>query len=350
MDLTHSIVIATRNRPEALSLSLPLLISQSRRADRILIVDSSDPAPFAKTAELVADLGAGPVPVLHQEAPRGASLQRNIGLEQVDSDVVFFPDDDSLYHPGTVEMMMRIYERDEDRLIGGVCSAEARRPPEGVLDQAKAYEMRRSDRLKAAIAHRRRRLEDVLVPHPYHQVSDRKYARLPSGPAWLHEENAILVPWMTGFRMSFRTESIRRHGFCEALGHYALCEDIDAGFSVLDHQLLVGARNAQIYHHKAPARRANGRAIGAMNILNRAFIIARSGEATRSVQRAYFRHSRYKLAQYLVGRSRGGAFARERYQGARAALSLAPILFETPPERLTEVYLELRAQCFTAED
>lgn len=348
--LSHSIVIATRNRPEALALSLPLLIGQSRRAERILIVDSSDSAPLAETIELVASLGAGPVPILHQEAPRGASLQRNIGLAQIESDVVFFPDDDSLYHPGTVEAMMHIYERDEGKLIGGVCSAEARQPPEGVLEQANAYEMTRSDRMKARVSHMRRRLEDVVVPHPYHQVSDNKYARLPPAPAWLQEENAIIVPWMTGFRMSFRTASIKPHGFSDDLGRYALFEDTDAGFSVMNAQYLVGARNAQIYHHKAPARRANGRAIGAMNILNQAFVIARSGEATRSVQKAYFRHSRYKLAQYLVGRIRGGSFARERYQGARLALSLAPVLFDTPPEQLAEIYLELRARCFTAED
>src|SRR5690625_401221 len=350
MPLSHSIIVVTRNRPDALALSLPLLIAQSRRADRLLIVDSSDPALFAATGALVAGMAASPVPIIHQASPPGMTVQRNIGLSQIESDVVFFPDDDSLYHPGTVETMMRIYERDTDQLIGGVCSAEAKRPPEGVLDRPDAYKMSRSDRIKARIGGIRRKLEDRIVPHPSHLAAGRKYGRLPPGPNWLQDENAILVPWMTGFRMSFRTEAIRRHGFCEDLGRYAMGEDIDAGFSVLDEQLLVGARNAQIYHHKAPAQRANGRAVGAMDVLNRAFIIARAGEAAPSVRKAYLRHSQYKLMQYLVGRSRGGSFARDRYQGARGALSLAPILFDTPREKLTEVYLDLRAKCFSTED
>lgn len=349
MPLTHSIVVVTRNRPDALALSLPLLIAQSRPADRLLIVDSSDPERFSETAAFLAGL-ASPVPITHQASPPGMTVQRNIGLAQIDSDVVFFPDDDSLYHPGTVETMMRIYERDTDQLIGGVCSAEAKRPPEGVLDQAEAYEMRRSDKIKARIGGVRRRLEDRIISHPSHLVAGRKYERLPAGPSWLKEENAILVPWMTGFRMSFRTEAIRRCGFCEDLGRYAMGEDIDAGFSVLDKQLLIGARNAQIYHHKAPAQRANGQAVGAMDLLNRAFIIARSGEVTPSIRKAYLRHSQYKLLQYLVGRARGGSFARDRYEGARTALSLAPVLFDMPREKLTEVYLDLRAKCFSTED
>src|SRR5690625_2642416 len=350
MPLSHSIIVVTRNRPDALALSLPLLIAQSRRADRLLIVDSSDPALFAATGALVAGMAASPVPIIHQASPPGMTVQRNIGLSQIESDVVFFPDDDSLYHPGTVEAMMRIYERDTDQLIGGVCSAEAKRPPEGVLDQSDAYDMRRSDRVKARIAGVRRKLEDRVFPHPFRLVAEQKYSRLTARPAWLEEENAILVPWMTGFRMSFRTESIKGYGFSETLGDYALFEDTDAGFSILNDQLLVGARNAQIYHHKAPAQRANGRAVGAMDILNRAFIIARSGEVASSIREAYLRHSQYKLMQYLVGRSRGGSFARDRYQGARGALSLAPILFDTPREKLTEVYLDLRAKCFSTED
>ncbi|MEN0070064.1 MAG: hypothetical protein AAGC63_03545 [Propionicimonas sp.] len=40
--LTHAIVVATRNRLDMLTTSLPLFVNQSRPADRIVIVDRSD--------------------------------------------------------------------------------------------------------------------------------------------------------------------------------------------------------------------------------------------------------------------------------------------------------------------
>ena len=83
---------------------------------------------------------------------------------------------------------------------------------------------------------------------------DARYRTLPV-PDWLSAENAVLVPWMTGFRMSFRTEVVRAVGFDEALKRYAVFEDVDASFRVLKTHVLVGARNAEIYHHKAPSRR-----------------------------------------------------------------------------------------------
>ena len=67
---------------------------------------------------------------------RGAAYQRNRGLDHVESEVVFFPDDDSLFHPGTSEAIMRAYELDTEGRIAGVCAADALEPPPGVLDAA----------------------------------------------------------------------------------------------------------------------------------------------------------------------------------------------------------------------
>ena len=46
--LGFDIVLATRNRPEALALSIPLMLSQSRQPGRLIVIDSSnDHAPVA---------------------------------------------------------------------------------------------------------------------------------------------------------------------------------------------------------------------------------------------------------------------------------------------------------------
>ena len=213
--------------------------------------------------------------------------------------------------------------------------------------------MTRNDRLKARISRSRFALERRLFPDPFHLAAERAYAAqgiAPNAPApdWLEAENAILVPWMTGFRMSFRTALIRQRPFNENLGRYALAEDIDASFNILRDYLLVGARNAQIYHHKAPAQRANGRAMGAMQILNHAYVLACASHTDSQMQAHFSRFSRYKLAQYALGiRS---AYRRDRLDGARAALRAAPQLFSASPEALTPLYLTLRANCFESED
>lgn len=349
----YTTVIVTRNRPEALALSLPLMLGQSRRPAAISVIDSSDD-PAANIALVQQMAGTTDIPLRHRTSPPGMTVQRNIGLAEVETEVVFFPDDDSLVLPGTLEAMMRIYDLDHDGRVGGVCSAEARRPPDGVLTAGgqTAYRMTLADRAKAQISRTRFAIEGRLFRDPFFLVAERKYhrqgiAKDAPPPAWLAAENAIFVPYMTGFRMSFRTDLIRRTGFNEHLGRYALGEDIDAGFGILRDHLLVGARNAQIYHHKAPDRRANGRALGAMHILNRAYILARAGETDDRLRAMQSRFALYKIAQYAIGAR--GVFGRDRLAGARAAYGIMGQLFDATPDDLTPLYLKLRAACFDDE-
>lgn len=350
---TYCTVVVTRNRPAALALSLPLMLAQSRLPERIVVIDSSDD-PAANVA-LTAGLDArAPMPVRHIVSPPGMTVQRNIGLAEVSSDVVFFPDDDSLLLPGAMAAIMRVYDTDTGGRVGGVCSAEARRPPEGVLSDGgrASYAMTPADRFKSRIARTRFALEDRFLPDPFFLVAARKYARqgIAEGappPGWMAAQNAIFVPWMSGFRMSFRTDAIRRHGFNEHLGRYALFEDTVACFAVLQDHLLVGARDAQIYHHKAPARRANGRALGAMQLLNRTYALALSGEADARMRAVNRRYATYKIAQYAAAARSG--FGRDRLAGARCAAAVMDRLFGVAPHEATALYLTLRAGCFDGE-
>lgn len=352
-DTQYSIVIATRNRPEALALSVPLMLSQSRLPKALIVVDSSDD-PSRNIALIEGLVPTTQVKLQHHRSPMGASLQRNRGLAEVDTEVVFFPDDDSMVLPGALEAMMRVYDLDWEGQVGGVCSAEARQAPEGLLSAGAntAYRMTKADRIKARIGRTRFAIEDRLFRDPFFLVAERKYAAqgVPPNsrtPDWLTSENAILVPWMTGFRMSFRTHLIREIGFNEALGKYSLAEDIDACFGILNSHLLVGARNAHIYHHKVPTRRANGRALGAMHILNRAYVLARAEQTDPQLHAMQSRFVLYKIAQYAVGA--GSSFGQGRLAGAWQAYRVMGQLFTASPEDLTPLYLKLRAHCFEDE-
>jgi glycosyltransferase involved in cell wall biosynthesis len=98
--LDFDVVIATRNRPQALALSIPLILGQSRQPRKLIVIDSSD--DHAAVAKVVGETTAGwGGTVIVEHSGPGAAYQRNRGLVHVESEIVLFPDDDSLFHPGT---------------------------------------------------------------------------------------------------------------------------------------------------------------------------------------------------------------------------------------------------------
>jgi hypothetical protein len=266
-----------------------------------------------------------------------------MGLAEVRAPIVMFPDDDSLWWPGTVEALMRVYERDSEVRIGAVCAAEATEAPPGTLSELRrAYRMTPTERLKQAVAHSRAKAERAAFPDPF-ILHGRSYWPRWERPDWFLEDDVVPVEWMTGFRMSFRTDAIRARGFDETLTGYALFEDVDASYTVMRDYMVVGARNAQVYHYKAPGRRTNGVAAGATQLLNRAYVICKHSVPGSIARRRLMRYGRYKLTQYLG--SMHTAYGRDRANGALRALRAIPSLVAAAPDELPSIYRSLRDQC-----
>jgi glycosyltransferase involved in cell wall biosynthesis len=330
--LTYDAVVITRNRPQALALSIPLIANQSRRPSKLIVVDSSED-PNAAEDVIRASAGRADLEIRLIRAGPGTSFQRNVGLRHVDADVTFFPDDDSLVLPGALESMMRVYERDTTMAIGGVCSGFEANPPTTIIQPANR-EYRMSQTVRAVL----HRFEERFLPDPFITVARQRYAlRLP--PPWLSDENATLAVWMTGYRMSFRTDVIRRTGFDEALGRYALFEDADACLQVTRTQFLVRARNARIHHYRSPEARDTGRAMGVMQILNRAYVLAKHDALNEAVVRDLYRYSKYKIMRYSVAAT--SRWGRSRFWGALEAYRRLASFLESSND-IRNRYLELR--------
>ena len=341
--LQYTTVIVTRHRPEALALSLPLILGQSHPPARTLVVDSSDD-PSENQAIVAANRAASGQHVDHMASPPGMTVQRNVGLAKVDTPIVFFPDDDSLLHPGTMAEIMQAYAQDTEGLVGGVCAAEALTPPDGALSDAK-YAMSLGDRLRKPIAATRFWVERKLAPEPFllaarRLMAERRY------PDWVDGETIVPVEWMTGFRMSFRTDLIRAQGFDETLGRYAQFEDTDASLKILKSHALIGVRRAQIYHYKAPARRSGGFTMGAIQILNRAYLLARHAVGQEGIEDRLSRQLRtfsaYKCLQYRFGAR--SEFGRDRLAGAQAAMGYLDQLARGGAEAAPKTYLAARQE------
>jgi glycosyltransferase involved in cell wall biosynthesis len=313
MSLSYDLVIATRNRPRVLKLCLELLSKQTRQPQEVTLVDSSDDAEPVK--QIVADLEGTWRPIkLLSNQPRGLTVQRNIGLKHCLSDVVVFPDDDSLFYSDAMAFIMEAYECDEEKKIGGVCGAEATSPPIQLdLIEQVSHKLSRTDQILKRIAKFRYTVENWTFPDPLHSVG-RKMQKNMLVPNFIQWPHFVIVPMMTGFRMSFRRSAILRRGFNELLHDYGLYEDVDASFSVAGSLLLAGARQARVYHHKAPERRAGGFEMGLIQIINRVYVIRRHTEINLVLRWRLFMFFGYKFVIYLLGAARS-QYGKERLRG-----------------------------------
>jgi len=345
--MNYSIVLATRNRRSALELSIPLMLKQGYPPSEFILIDSSDShQTIVKAVETIfAELGPKIALTILESKP-GTSLQRNLGLEHVRSEIVMFPDDDALWYPGYAEAVMRIYARDKDQLIGGVAGNEANEPPSGALLEARRpFSMSFRDKISLFISKRLRWLDlFTFMREPAFLEGNAKSVGK-DAPGWLADENALLVGIMTGFTMSFRTSSIIANRFDEALGRYALFEDYDVSLRVMDKQIIVKARNAKVFHYRSPESRTNGFDWGVINILNRAYIICKSSRPGSLARRHLITYSFYKCMRYLS--QYNTAYGRQRFKGSLYAFRHIRSLVTCPPERLTGTYIDARDKCLS---
>lgn len=339
--MEYEVVIATCNRPNVLKVSIPLILMQDRPPLRLIIVDASDNHDEVRRAIANSIVGFSVDVKILRSHPNNA-LQRNIGIEHVSSPVVMFPDDDSLWWPGVAQGIMRIYERDKNGDIGGVCARPTKHPPPGIdLAENVGHKMRISDRVRQQIERVRHNFDNRFCPDP-HWVHGKSRWNVRPMPDWLSNENAKLVEYMGGFRMSFRTEVLRQFGgFDEDLGRYvgwAACEDADASFKVLQKYLIVGAHNAKVFHYKSPNRRAGGFELGFITLFNRAYVISRYAPKGSVARSALKRFSIYKVMLYMLGTHT--QFGRDRVRGCLLALRFINELLNTHSDCLRDRYLE----------
>lgn len=343
--LDYDIVMATRNRPDAVALSLPLILRQTRLPARIVIVDSSeDPEPIETLARKAADDVSCPVDYLRAEA--GLTHQRNVGLRRCASAVVIFPDDDSLLYPDAAEEMMAVYEADTEGRIAGVCARPMDRPPPETEGDLGSHDAEQLTAPRSALRRVRQKIKEALgFTNPFLAVGWRLNGQQ-HAPEWLASRDTAPVPYMTGFRMSFRRAAIAGDGFDETLRKYGWFEDVDASFTAMRHGLVVVANRARIYHHRTAARRDDGHRMGLWAILNRGYVVMKHVRANPTVfpdpRREARRLDLYCRARAMAYRllARDG-YDRDRARGAADALRQLKALTDAPAADLAAVYRRL---------
>lgn len=342
--LEYAIVVATRNRYDMLTVSLPRFVEQTRQAARIVVVDRSDDhEPVRRLCESFRSSSDIPIEVLYG-AEANLPAQRNQGLDRVDEPVVVFPDDDSLWFPDTAENLLRVYEADVNGRYGAVSITPVDRAPDDLSAAAPAAQ-RRFGALPVVTAVRNV-VESRLVPSPFN-VFGTQQTRLLRDFAESDGLDYPLVPSIGGYRMSFRTEVVRKLAFDEILGSrigYATHEDMDMGLRVLAAGFLIAAApESRVFHNNYPGKRAGGFQYGFFHIFNYLYICRKVFPSSSSrLLRLTRRYLAYKVALYRLRRMvRPSEYHHDLQRGARAALSEFSVVATVQDSDLGCLYAEV---------
>ncbi len=273
-----SVVICTRDRPDALKNCVRSVTCQSLRPVELIVVD--DGCLTEDDREYLNDLcrsAAIPFVYLRKEPP-GLPASRNLAVRHARGAVVQFLDDDVVLDQGFLREILRLYAVDTEGLLLGA---------EGTLIEP-------------------------LRPSGAARLFDRVYSlagwwalpphgpRPPAPPVFVRLRSHI-VPTrnIVGATMSFRRDVLTRTLFDEGLAGYALGEDRDMSYRLYLRGWLARGLAARAFHHHDPRRRPTPFAFGRMIVHNYTRIMRRNG-LTRLGDRVVIGYSLATIALFLL--------------------------------------------------
>ena len=216
----------------------------------LCIVDASDEAPVREEIEALCSRAGVRLDYLHP-APRGLTIQRNVGIDRTSGDPVFLIDDDVWMAPDAHEEVLAEYDR-WGRELGGVRGALVRPPIPSRLNVAwrKLFGM------------------GGWWPEASGKVRAGFFAESVVASADVRRVEAF-----TGWFMSFRREVFEQERFDESLAGYALKEDLDFSYRVVKRgYLLVQTPRARIDHLKTADERLAPFDFQRMDVANQLYL------------------------------------------------------------------------------
>ena len=232
-DINISVVVCTRNRPEALYMCLKSLCAQSYLPKEIIVVDDGSSSRVIDALDaffLTQKEKCSALKVVRNSVSRGIVHSRNTGVRESSGDVVAFIDDDGFAHKEWLQTLASCF-REKNVLGAGGPVVEIGRNIKGI---------RRKVKILACI-------KDGIIMTNYRIRSEDEARFLPRE----------YVPFLQGSNMAFRRDAILRVGGFDAnIGGNGYREETDLGYSVSRHGKLFFEPMAITYH--STARRGGG--------------------------------------------------------------------------------------------
>lgn len=224
--MTLGVVICTRNRPAVLGSALSAISEQKECSPVVAVVDGSDAGVALEVRDICVAHGANYI-----SGPSSLTLQRNIGVRNVTTDLVLFIDDDVVLSPTYCAAMVNAFLWDESLVGASGCTIDRGFAGVGGL------------------------LKKVWWRMFYWNTTT---SVLPSvGPTIPYMGRRIVqTERLTGCNMVFRRSALVEHvEFDEDMRGYGLGEDVAAGLLMSRHGRLVWCGTALAYHRRSSANR-----------------------------------------------------------------------------------------------
>ena len=261
--LSWALVIPTYNREEVLLRCLRLATKQTRPPTEIVVIDAS--TDWSKCKERVerelVPLHGDITWKYRQARARSSAIQRNQGIAEATTDVVFLIDDDSLMYPDCAEKIMEVYEVDVDEAIIGVGATHVPAAPDSDDGADSEFGTTKSYGLAAKFVRKVLRADDIFVPYDRewrHRPIPDPVQRLPIERWWL----------AAGWGMTFRRSVCLREPFEEVLLYYAAGEDADMSYRATRHGAYVCRLDAALCHIGARGGRLPSTTLSTLQALN----------------------------------------------------------------------------------
>ena len=251
-----SIIICTRNRFDDFTKTLPSIAAQTRLPDELIVVDSSD----EKKLEVYLPSVKLPFPIRYFNTQPGLTLQRNYGIRECDSDLVFFFDDDVGLDVNYLAEAEKIFVDDTKHEIGAVGGKILNNIPSTL-------------RLKFEIA------LFGFIRFIFGVVGTRNGKFYPSGMPSHPRRNqpSGYIECLSGCCMAFRREVFEKVKFDEALAHYGLMEDVDISKQTLDAVYKIYYQtSAFLIHNESPMNRLKVQQWAEMSVVNYDYLFRKS--------------------------------------------------------------------------
>lgn len=234
--LTFGVVVCTYNRNHILEQALTHWQKSNRKPDQFLVIDATAKAGSYRDAlvETYQSLFAESASDYIVTPSPGLTLQRNLGLAQIKTDIVCFVDDDAFVTPTYVDNVIDVFEKDSSGLIGGVNGVSI-----GQFDNPKQRYARVA---RNFLRHRFGFLaQRIHIPKSKTQLFKPLSSELKSLPL-------IPIDRLWGANMNYRRSAISDHRFDENFKRYGLYEDVDMSVRIGQSHKLVCRIDAELNH------------------------------------------------------------------------------------------------------
>ncbi len=295
-----SVVTPTLGRPLEVRELLANLSEQSAPPDEVILVDGAGPGD-ERTRDVVAELAPTlPWPCRYLRRSGGTAVQRNVGIDASEGELVALVDDDIRLDEDFFEQMLAVFAGDRDRSIGGITGYITNQ----FLDPATSPRWR---------WYRRLRLFTIYEPGRYDFQSGYPINRYLQPPHVGLKELDFMGAGCAVWRREVFASGLR---FADFFTGYAVLEDAHFALRAGRRWRILENGRARCIHLRSPHARAGSRQIARQSAVNYRYVFI--DLVPRRTLGQELRFWRVQLVDLL---SFGAAFVRRRDRHSLALIA-----------------------------